>query len=59
MSLASCLCRARWDAVGGRAEVWLDPIWGTRSQLMSVSCDDENKVFGVVLRTPPSNSTGA
>ena len=27
-------------------------------QLMSVSCDDENKTFGVVLRTPPANSTG-
>lgn len=25
---------------------------------MSLICDDENKTFGVVLRTPPANSTG-
>ena len=30
------------------------PAW----QLMSVSCDDENKCFSVVLRTPPADSTG-
>jgi hypothetical protein len=27
-------------------------------QLMSLTCDDENKCFGVVLRTPPADSTG-
>jgi Zn-dependent M16 (insulinase) family peptidase len=25
---------------------------------MSLTCDDENKCFGVVLRTPPADSTG-
>lgn len=30
----------------------------TGAELMSVSNDDENKVFGVVLRTPPKDSTG-
>lgn len=30
----------------------------TGTQLMSVTNDDENKTFGVVLRTPPSDSTG-
>ncbi|KAG5625093.1 hypothetical protein H5410_010311 [Solanum commersonii] len=30
----------------------------TGSEVMSVSNDDENKVFGVVFRTPPKDSTG-
>lgn len=30
----------------------------TGTQLLSVLNDDENKTFGVVLRTPPSDSTG-
>lgn len=30
----------------------------TGAQVMSVSNDDENKVFGIVLRTPPNDSTG-
>ncbi|OMO63192.1 hypothetical protein COLO4_32675 [Corchorus olitorius] len=30
----------------------------TGAQVMSVSNDDENKVFGVVFRTPPKDSTG-
>ncbi|XP_021731733.1 presequence protease 1, chloroplastic/mitochondrial-like [Chenopodium quinoa] len=30
----------------------------TGAQVMSVSNDDENKVFGIVFRTPPSDSTG-
>ena len=30
----------------------------TGAQLMSLIADDENKTFGVVLRTPPTNSTG-
>ncbi len=27
------------------------------AQLLSISLDDENKVFGVSFRTPPSDST--
>ncbi|XP_031125769.1 presequence protease 1, chloroplastic/mitochondrial-like [Ipomoea triloba] len=30
----------------------------TGAEIMSVSNDDENKVFGIVFRTPPKNSTG-
>ncbi|KAL9174137.1 hypothetical protein ABFS82_02G032700 [Erythranthe guttata] len=30
----------------------------TGAEIMSVSNDDENKVFGIVLRTPPKDSTG-
>eukprot|EP00898_Chlorokybus_atmophyticus_P006310 jgi/Chlat1/6680/Chrsp49S00479 len=30
----------------------------TGAELMSVKTDDENKVFGIVFRTPPSDSTG-
>lgn len=30
----------------------------TGAQLVSVACPDENKVFGVTLRTPPADSTG-
>jgi len=30
----------------------------TGAELMSLCNDDENKTFGVVLRTPPTNSTG-
>ncbi|CAI0556980.1 unnamed protein product [Linum tenue] len=30
----------------------------TGCEVMSVSNDDENKVFGIVLRTPPKDSTG-
>lgn len=30
----------------------------TGAQVMSISNDDENKVFGIVLRTPPKDSTG-
>lgn len=30
----------------------------TRTELVSVSNDDENKTFGVVFRTPPNDSTG-
>ncbi|XP_010066034.3 LOW QUALITY PROTEIN: presequence protease 2, chloroplastic/mitochondrial [Eucalyptus grandis] len=30
----------------------------TGAEVMSVSNDDENKVFGIVFRTPPNNSTG-
>ncbi|XP_073010433.1 presequence protease 1, chloroplastic/mitochondrial isoform X1 [Typha latifolia] len=30
----------------------------TGAEVMSVSNDDDNKVFGIVFRTPPKNSTG-
>jgi hypothetical protein len=28
------------------------------AELLSVACDDDNKVFGITFRTPPSDSTG-
>lgn len=31
---------------------------GTGTELLSIICDDENKVFGITFRTPPSDSTG-
>ena len=31
---------------------------GTGAELLSLENDDENKVFGVVFRTPPPDSTG-
>ena len=30
----------------------------TGAQLLSLTTDDENKVFGITFRTPPSDSTG-
>ena len=30
----------------------------TGAELVSVACDDENKVFGITFRTPPEDSTG-
>ena len=30
----------------------------TGAQLLSLSNDDENKVFGITFRTPPFDSTG-
>ena len=30
----------------------------TGAELLSLSNDDENKVFGITFRTPPSDSTG-
>jgi len=30
----------------------------TGAELLSLTTDDENKVFGITFRTPPSNSTG-
>ena len=30
----------------------------TGAELLSLENDDENKVFGIVFRTPPSDSTG-
>ncbi len=38
------------------AEIFLHEKTG--AELLSFSNDDENKVFGVVFRTPPSDSTG-
>src|SRR5262245_48340114 len=31
---------------------------GTGAELLSLENDDENKVFGITFRTPPSDSTG-
>ncbi len=30
----------------------------TGAQLLSIECDEENKVFGITFRTPPPNSAG-
>ncbi|KAG2661911.1 hypothetical protein PVAP13_1KG111814 [Panicum virgatum] len=38
---------------------WFDiVVCGLYAEVMSVSNDDENKVFDIVFRTPPENSTG-
>ena len=42
--------------VGGTARFYRHKATG--AQIVSVTNDDENKVFGVTLRTPPKNSTG-
>ena len=39
-----------------RARLWQHQKTG--AQLLSLENDDENKVFGVTFRTPPSDSTG-
>ena len=46
----------RLDEVGGEARLWRHDA--TRAQVMSLVNTDENKVFGVSFRTPPSDSTG-
>ncbi len=30
----------------------------TGAEIVSIQCDDENKVFGITFKTPPSDSTG-
>ena len=42
--------------LGGVARLWRHKHTG--AQLLSVCNTDENKCFGVTLRTPPSDSTG-
>ncbi|MGE4299777.1 MAG: insulinase family protein [Desulfovibrionaceae bacterium] len=42
--------------IGGTARMWRHGKTG--AQLLSMSCADENKVFGVSFRTPPEDSTG-
>lgn len=42
--------------INSTTRLWVHEKTGT--QLLSVSNDDENKTFGVVLRTPPKDSTG-
>lgn len=42
--------------IGSMARLWVHEKTGT--ELLSVSNSDENKTFGVVFRTPPSDSTG-
>ena len=44
------------DEINGR--IYLYRHIKTGAELMSVINDDENKVFGVTFRTPPSDSTG-
>jgi Zn-dependent M16 (insulinase) family peptidase len=39
-----------------RARMWRHS--GTGAQLLSLENDDENKVFGITFRTPPTDSTG-
>ena len=42
--------------IGSLTRLWVHTKTGT--ELLSVINDDENKTFGVVLRTPPDDSTG-
>lgn len=42
--------------IGSVTRLWEHQRTGT--ELLSVSNDDENKTFGVVLRTPPADSSG-
>ncbi len=44
------------DELSSRARLWSHDATG--AQLLSLCNEDENKVFGVTLRTPPGNSTG-
>lgn len=44
------------DEIASVTRLWEHVKTGT--QLLSVLNDDENKTFGVVLRTPPNDSTG-
>lgn len=47
----------RWIAeFNTRARLWRHQRTGT--ELLSLENDDDNKVFGIVLRTPPADSTG-
>lgn len=46
----------RIDEIGFDAKLWRHTRTG--AELMSLSGDDENKVFGVSFRTPPEDSTG-
>jgi presequence protease len=51
------LARAEYvPEVGSTARLWVHETTGT--ELMSMSNSDENKTFGVVFRTPPSDSMG-
>lgn len=44
------------EEIGSTARLWKHTKTGT--ELLSMSNTDENKTFGVVFRTPPSDSTG-
>jgi Zn-dependent M16 (insulinase) family peptidase len=56
-ALGFLLERDEWiEELGARALIYRHEATGAR--LLSVIIDDENKVFGVSLRTPPEDSTG-
>lgn len=42
--------------INARARMWRHVKTG--AELLSIEIDDENKVFGITFRTPPSDSTG-
>ena len=44
------------DELGADAHLYQHRVTG--AEILSVCCDDDNKVFGVTFRTPPSDSTG-
>jgi len=50
------LREATLSEISGTARIWQHKTTG--AQILSVSNDDENKCFGVTLRTPPKDSTG-
>ncbi len=44
------------DELNTDAQIWRHEKTG--AELLSLSNDDENKVFGITFRTPPTDSTG-
>ncbi|MDR2801067.1 MAG: insulinase family protein [Desulfovibrio sp.] len=52
----SLLREERLEEAGGTARLWEHAATG--AQLLSIANGDENKCFGVIFRTPPSDSTG-
>lgn len=52
----SLVAERRIEEIGSDAKLWRHDATG--AEVMSLSNGDENKVFGVSFRTPPSDSTG-
>jgi hypothetical protein len=44
------------NEIDGRARIYRHEATG--AQVLSIACEDENKVFGAGFRTPPADSTG-
>ncbi|UIJ37773.1 insulinase family protein [Desulfobaculum bizertense] len=52
----NCLVEKEIPEIGAKAKLFKHERTG--AELMSLSCPDRNKVFGVSFRTPPKDSTG-